>query len=99
MSEKRYVIVSDRDGIMVGHAMGLLFFSMNEDAGQTSVPAMTGDEAMGCLRDLGQYMDRPRMHFVFFGDRDSATIDDLKKAGLGHLLGMLLINTPSMGNA
>lgn len=100
------VITHERFGIYIGHCMGLGFWTRLDCAGQ---------DRAGVFENLGQAQqhvaywndnaDQGEFEYVEVGcaDLHYATIEELKVAGLGHMLGDMEIERlrlmPVMGGA
>lgn len=95
----KYVITHPELGIYVGHAMGLGFWSMLDAAGQdTAVVFDSIDEAMlhvGSWENEGDPDAYSYEAVEVDHDATHATVQELREAGLGPLLGELAINVPA----
>lgn len=90
----RFVMVHYDFGVYLGNCMGLGFFSMLDTAGQsTAVTFDTVDEIKAHVNSWevspeGLPFDQSKIWFVpVETDANYASIADLKKAGLSHMLG------------
>lgn len=98
----RIALTHPEQGIYVGNAMGLGFWSNWEAAGQ-DVAVTFDDEAAARAHvatwDENNDADRYGYAPVSVACEEGyATVDELVEAGLGDLLGELLINTPAIGH-
>lgn len=93
----RTVITHEEDGIFVGAAMGLAFFSMLDAAGQDQVATFLDEaDARDFICQWEPEMDPDRFSYVEVKvDTDHATIADLVEAGLQDKIGTLLENAPA----
>lgn len=102
---KRVVITHSEDGIFVGHAMGLGFWSLHESAGQDCVVAFDDEaQARAQVRSWSRRHKIKDYGFVEVETENAtfATIPELTAAGLESMLGELTFtqaNVPFYGNA
>lgn len=99
MRSTRFILYRKDLGIFVGTALGLAFWSKHEDAGQKQVAAFDNHEqALEFARDVLKIDDAGARSVEAEGDY--VTIAELRKAGYTDQdLGMLLVNTPTVGTA
>lgn len=91
----KYVIVHETDGILVGMALGLAFFSLLDSAGQWEVPVITKADFTSIIKSWKEQIDENATTFfdklsvkeVKVSNPAYATIEELEAAGLGDLLG------------
>ncbi len=93
---KQFIIVHDVDGIFVGHAMGLAFYSNLNCGGQWSVPTFESEEQCAAfISDTGDFpLEMFKVIPVEVSDKEPgyAYPDELDAAGLGHLTAELRAN-------
>lgn len=100
------VITHPERGIFVGNAMGFGLWSMWDAGNQTSVATFESEEqAREYVQSWLEGNDEAQYGYssVEAVDEYSATMDELRAAGLEPLLGDMLVselaNTPAMGHA
>jgi hypothetical protein len=101
ISMNRVVIVHHTQGIYVGSCMGLGFWSNLDTANQWTVVTLPSEQAARDYVASWHEWNNPDSYTYPRIDCSGtwATIDELNRAGLGHLTGPLLINAPVAGSA
>lgn len=99
----KFAITHPEQGIYVGHGLGLAFWSLWEAAGQDcAVVFDTEDEAREHVSSWMDHNDPDDYGYAAVdvaADAGHATVEELCAAGLGDLVGDLLINVPTIGHA
>lgn len=92
----RTVIVHENDGIFVGQAMGLAFFTKLDAAGQATVATFLDEaDARDFVSTWEPQVDGDAFTYAEVDvDRDFAEIHELCAAGLEDHIGLLLENAP-----
>lgn len=86
----RYIIVHERDGIFVGHGMGLAFFSALDPADQTQcVTFESQDYAQEFVSVILASTGETYTVQEISGDAEYASIADLETAGYGKYLDLM----------
>lgn len=96
----RTVIVHERDGIFIGAAMGLAFFSHLDAAGQDNVCTFRDEaDAKDFVSGWTPPLDTDAFTYVSVDtEQGFATIADLCAAGLQDQIGLLLENAPAVAS-
>lgn len=92
---KRYILIHKSDGIFLGHAMGLAFFSVLDAVGQTQAVTFESLEAgHAFLAETGNVWTPELVRFepVECATDGHATCDELEAAGFKDLLGDMRLN-------
>jgi len=99
----KYAITHPEQGIYVGHAMGMAFWSLWDAAGQDcAVVFDTKEDARNHVMSWATHNDPDAYGYAEVGvapDAHYATVADLRKAGLDALIGDLAITVPTFGHA
>jgi hypothetical protein len=98
------VITHHEDGIYLGHALGLGFWSLLDTAGQSQAATFESErQAREHVASWVDHNDPDEFDYreVACANEFYATVQELKAAGLGEMLGEMelehLRNTPAMG--
>jgi hypothetical protein len=99
---ERIVLTHPEQGIYVGNAMGLGFWSNWEAAGQDVAVSFDDEAAARAHVSTWDENNDPDAYgyarVSVASDEGYATVAELADAGLGDLLGELRVNTPAIGH-
>lgn len=94
------VIVHLDMGVYLGSALGLGFWSALDSAGQCEAVTFENETAArDCVSTWVENGDPDAYGYTSVSADASATITDLCKAGLGHVLGDMLLNLDAVAAA
>jgi hypothetical protein len=100
---KKYAITHPEQGIYVGYAMGMGFWSLWDAAGQTTAAVFDlEDDARDHVASWSNHNDPHAYGYApveVSPDAEHATVDELREAGLHDLIGELAITNPVCGHA
>ncbi|MCI0755471.1 hypothetical protein [Teichococcus vastitatis] len=94
------VITHPSDGVYVGHALDLAFWTLLDAAGQAEVVTFTDEaEAREHVANWDERNNPASYGYVAVSAGRYAGVEALAAAGLSHLVGDLLENALSVGSA